>query len=309
MKIDNVHRGNRLARPVSDMLPIPDGCRHVLIAGPTAAGKSAMAMQMARETGGVVVNADALQVYSCWRVLTARPTPEEEGEIDHVLYGHVDYQTRYSVGNWLEDVTTVIRHHKDRVLIFTGGTGLYLSCLVNGIAPIPEISEDVMLRCDEQMAAGGMESLLADLVERDPDTVRQIDRTNPARIRRAWEVLQSTGKGMAFWHDQTGRPLVDLQNAMALVVEIDPQTLSCRIEHRLKQMADSGALDECRMLKQFWNPSLPASRALGAREFMASLDGSITLEEAISQAAIATRQYAKRQRTWFRNRMKGWKRV
>lgn len=289
---------------------LPDGCRNVLIAGPTASGKSAVALRIARSTGGIVVNADALQVYDCWQVLTARPSAEDESRAEHALYGHVDYRTRYSVGRWLREVAELLERHAGRVLIFTGGSGLYLTCLVNGMAPIPPVGGETRVACDERLQEGGPKSLLDDLLELDPETAAGLDHDNPARIRRAWEVFMSSGRGLSEWHREIVEPLVDLESALAIVIEMDRDALVERIERRLAIMASGGAIDECRHLRQVWDPSLPASRALGASEFMAHIDGEISLDEALDRASVATRQYAKRQRTWFRNRMgKDWLRV
>ncbi len=271
----------------------------ILIAGPTASGKSALAMDLAARDGRVIVNADALQVYACWRILTARPTAQDEATLSHALYGHVGRSTPYSVGHWLRDVTPLL----SRPVVIVGGTGLYLSALTEGLADIPPTPPAIRAEADRRRAAEGPQALLAEL---DPATAARIDRQNPARIQRAWEVQAATGRGLAAWQDETAAPLLPLSRAEALVLRPDVDWLNARIDRRFDQMIAAGALDEARAALPDWNPALPSSRAIGAPELIAHLRGEMPLADAIAAAKTASRQYAKRQRTWFRSRMGAW---
>ncbi|TMV84057.1 tRNA (adenosine(37)-N6)-dimethylallyltransferase MiaA [Thioclava sp. BHET1] len=273
----------------------------VLIAGPTASGKSALALEIARRQGGVIVNADALQVYGCWRVLTARPSAAETAQAPHHLYGHVAREAAYSVGHWLRDLAPLLG--KGARPIITGGTGLYFSALTEGLAEIPPTPPAIRQEADARRAAEGIAPLLAEL---DPETRAKIDTLNPARIQRAWEVQRATGRGLAAWQGETGAPLLPLAQVQAIVLRPDRDWLSHRIARRFHQMLDHGALEEARAEMPYWEPSRPSARAIGAAELIAHLEGAMTLAEAEEAAVIATRQYAKRQRTWFRNRMKAW---
>ena len=273
----------------------------VLIAGPTASGKSGLAMQLAVEQGRVIVNADALQVYGCWRLLTARPDAGDEARVPHLLYGHVGREQPYSVGHWLREVRAVLARHPTAVIV--GGTGLYFSALTEGLADIPPTPPETRALADARLRAEGPQALLAEL---DTDTTARIDPLNPARIQRAWEVQHATGRGLAAWQDQTGPADVPLNRAQALVLRPDPDWLGARIDQRFDQMMQHGALDEVRAHLAQWEPALPSMKAIGAPELVAHLRGDLGLEEAVALAKIATRQYAKRQRTWFRNRMGHW---
>ena len=274
--------------------------RHVLIAGPTASGKSELALRIAETGGGVIVNADASQVYDCWRILTARPDPAEERRAPHRLYGHVAARAPYSAGHWLREVAALL-DAGDR-LVIVGGTGLYFSALTEGLAEIPPTPPEVRHDGD----ARPLDALVADL---DPTTRARIDLRNRARVQRAWEVLTATGRGLAAWQDDTGDPVLPLHQAQAIVFDAGKDWLGQRIEARFDRMIAAGVLDEVRNVLPDYDPALPAHRAIGAPELVAHLRGWITLNEAREAAVIATRQFAKRQRTWFRNRMKGWRRL
>jgi tRNA dimethylallyltransferase len=274
--------------------------RHVLIAGPTASGKSELALRIAETEGGVIVNADASQVYDCWRILTARPDPSEEGRAPHRLYGHVAARAPYSAGHWLREVAGLL-DAGDR-LVIVGGTGLYFSALTEGLAEIPPTPREVRQDGD----ARPLDVLVSDL---DPETRARIDLRNRARVQRAWEVLSATGRGLAAWQDETGDPILPLHRAQAIVLDAGRDWLGQRIEARFDRMIAAGVLEEVRNVLPDHDPALPAHRAIGAPELVAHLQGRITLDEAREAAVIATRQFAKRQRTWFRNRMKGWRRV
>ncbi|WP_415393700.1 tRNA (adenosine(37)-N6)-dimethylallyltransferase MiaA [Paracoccus sp. SJTW-4] len=279
-----------------------DPARLVLIAGPTAAGKSALALRIAQETGRAVVNADALQVWSCWRVLTARPSARDEAAAPHLLYGHVAPGRSYSVGDWLAEVGALLA--TGRGLVIAGGTGLYLSALTRGLAVIPPVPPEIRAQGDSWLARdGGLADMIAAL---DARTRAGLDLRNPARVQRAWEVLAATGRGLADWQADTPPPLVAPEQAQRFVLQMDRDVLAGRIARRFDAMLDEGALDEVRAMLPRWDPRAQWARAIGAAELAGHLSGRLTLAEARERAVIATRQYAKSQRIWFRNRMRDW---
>ncbi|WP_291728816.1 tRNA (adenosine(37)-N6)-dimethylallyltransferase MiaA [Leisingera sp. F5] len=272
----------------------------VLIAGPTASGKSALALEIAARQGGIIVNADASQVFDCWRVITARPSAEEEAAAPHALYGHIAYDADYSAGHWLREVLELL-NGPERVII-TGGTGLYFTALTEGMADIPATPAAVRAKGDGLP----LETLLADL---DPETASRIDLQNRARVQRAWEVLKATGRPLASWQDETPAPALPLSGCTALVLNSEKSWLETRIRKRFGLMLDQGAMDEIEAMQDRYDPALPSCKAIGVPELMAYAQGLITLEEAEERAAIATRRFAKRQRSWFRARMKDWQQV
>ena len=278
------------------MIDIPPD-RPVLIAGPTASGKSALAARIVRDGGGIVVNADALQVYGNWRILTARPSVPEEAAFPHALYGHVDRDAQYSVGHWLREVGAILKGSHRPVIV--GGTGLYFTALTEGLAPIPATPAEIRTEGD----ALPLPELVRTL---DADTAAGIDLNNRARVQRAWEVLRATGKGLAAWQADTPPPLLPLDRTTALVLRPKAAWLDARIDRRFDGMMAEGALEEARAELPHWQANRPSSRAIGAPELIAHLRGEMTLEEAVAAGKLATRQYAKRQRTWFRNRMRAW---
>lgn len=271
--------------------------RPVLIAGPTASGKSALALAIAESQDGVIVNADASQVYDCWRVLTARPSEDEEARAPHALFGHLPYDARYSTGAWLREAVPFLSGAQRP--IFVGGTGLYLAALTEGLSEIPATPPDLRAHADTLP----LERLCADL---DPDTAAKIDLANRARVQRAWEVLQATGRGLAAWQADTPPPALPLKAAQAFVMDAPKDWLTPRIERRFDAMLEGGALDEARAMLDRYDPALPSCRAIGAPELVAYLHGEMDLDTARETATIATRQYAKRQRTWFRKRCRDW---
>ncbi|PIE06930.1 MAG: tRNA (adenosine(37)-N6)-dimethylallyltransferase MiaA [Rhodobacterales bacterium] len=275
--------------------------RPVLIAGPTASGKSALALAIAARQGGTVVNADALQVFANWRILTARPSPDEEAQAPHALYGHVPGDAAYSVGHWLREVAPLLAGPARPIIV--GGTGLFFSALTTGLAGIPPTPPQVRAEADARMAGEGRAALLAEL---DPATAARIDRLNPARVQRAWEVQRSTGRGLAAWQDDTPPPLLPLARAQPLLVAAGRDWLNARIAARFDAMLAAGALEEARANLPGWSPALPSAKAIGARDLIAYLRGETDLETARTRAITASRRYAKRQRTWFRGRMRDW---
>lgn len=268
----------------------------VLIAGPTASGKSALALHIAQTQGGIIVNADALQVYAGWRILTARPDAREMAQAPHHLYGHVAPDSPYSVGDWLRNVAPLLLNQRP---IIVGGTGLYFQALTIGLASIPPASDTIRAQAD----ALSLPELLSGLDDR---TRTGIDTRNRARVQRAWEVQAQTGKSIAAWQADTPPPLLNLTETIPIVLDAPKDWLTPRIQMRFQQMIEKGALDEARAMLPAWNPSDPSSKAIGAAELIAHLKGQMTLEDAAEAAIIATRQYAKRQRTWFNKRMKDW---
>ncbi|WP_299638654.1 tRNA (adenosine(37)-N6)-dimethylallyltransferase MiaA [uncultured Ruegeria sp.] len=279
--------------------PIPDD-KPVLIAGPTASGKSALALEIAERHGGVIVNADASQVYDCWRVISARPSNEEETRAPHLLYGHVAYDQDYSTGHWLREVVPLLTG--DQRPIIVGGTGLYFSALTEGMAQIPATPTAVRAEADQMPMADLLEGV-------DADTLAGLDAQNRARVQRAWEVQRATGRSLLSWQAETPPPILQLHDTVPIVFDVDKTLLLDRIERRFDQMIEQGAIEEVRAMQDRFDPTLPACKAIGVPELRAYLDGAMTLHQARERATIATRQFAKRQRTWFRARMKAWNHV
>ena len=274
--------------------------RPVLIAGPTASGKSELALRIAERDGGVIINADASQVYDCWRVVTARPSAQDESRAPHLLYGHLAEDAPYSAGHWLREVTPLL-NGPDRPII-VGGTGLYFLTLTEGMAEIPATPAAIRAEGDRMSLEALSDAL-------DDTTRMRIDMKNRARVQRAWEVLRATGRALADWQDDTPPPVLPYENCTALVVEADRDWLEARIRRRFSMMIANGALEEARAMQGRYDPNLPSCKAIGVPELMAHLNGDLSLAEAVESASVATRQYAKRQRTWFRSRMKKWQRV
>jgi len=276
----------------------------VLIAGPTASGKSALALQIATAGGGVIINADAIQVFAGWRILTARPSAEDEAAAAHALYGHVPFEAPYSVGAWLRDVAALL--HGGARPIIVGGTGLYFTALTQGLAEIPETPAEVRNAADAMRLAGDVQQMIDAL---DAGTRARIDVRNPMRVQRAYEVQRSTGRGLAAWQDATPDPLLPLESCTALVMDARKDWLNARIAQRFDLMIEMGALDEARANLSRYDPALLSCKAIGAPELVAHLRGALTLDEAREAATIATRQFAKRHRTWFRSKMAAWQPV
>jgi tRNA dimethylallyltransferase len=273
----------------------------VLIAGPTASGKSGLALRIAEAQGGVIVNADALQVYEGWRILTARPGPAEEARAPHALYGHVPFEDDYSVGDWLRALRPLLAVHRRPIVV--GGTGLYFRALTEGLAEIPPVPAAVRTEAD----AMGDAELLAALDAADPALAARIDRQNRARVQRGWEVWRATGRPLSDWQAETAPPDLPLDRAQAFIIDADRDWLNARIATRFDRMLDEGALAEAEANLRRWDAGGGARKAIGAPELIAHLRGEMTLAAAREAAIIASRQYAKRQRTWFRARMRGWR--
>lgn len=285
----------------------------ILIAGPTASGKSSLALELAEQLGDcVIVNADSMQVYSGWSLLTARPSSYEEEQVPHRLYGHIDPAETYSVGAWLREIYGVLKEARETELrpIIVGGTGLYFTSLVRGLSMIPEIPDEVRERAEEKLSQLGRSAFHTELLRRDPKA-EGVDPMNPRRLVRAWEVHAHTGKSLTEWAAQTPPPLLPLgQTKASIILEADPDWLRDRIEQRFDEMIDFGALDEATMMVERDIPEgTPSLKALGGPALMAHIRGMVPLEEAVEVGKADTRRYAKRQRTWFRNQMADWSRI
>ena len=283
----------------------------ILIAGPTASGKSALALHMAKKTGGFIVNTDSMQVYDVLDLLSARPQSDELREAEHFLYGHVAPSVSYSTGKWFADVEALLSRAdlRTRTPIFVGGTGLYFRALLGGLSQMPEVPADVREHWRNRMSEEGAEALHTHLTELDPEIAATLRPTDSQRIVRALEVFEGTGKSLLHWQKNTGTALVDDASATKIVLLPDRKWLGERIAQRFNLMWDHGALDEVRALSALrLDPALPAMKAIGVREISAFFAGEMTREDAIERSIIATRQYAKRQSTWFRNQLdESWK--
>jgi len=279
----------------------------VLIAGPTASGKSALALARAREAGGVIVNTDALQVYDGLRLITARPSDQETAQAPHRLYGVVPPEQRFSTGDWARAAERVIAETGDAPLIFTGGTGLYFETLVSGFADVPVVSPEALAWATDEVAGLGREERGRLIADRDPVIALRLKAPDPQRVIRALAVLKSTGRSLATFQDTPHRALLEGWEIERVVLNPDREVLRQRIAARFELMLELGAVEEVRaFLARELDPSLPAMKAIGVREIADWLAGTATREEMIERAVTATRQYAKRQRTWFRGRMADW---
>jgi tRNA dimethylallyltransferase len=285
----------------------------ILITGPTASGKSALALRFAAETGGAVINADSMQVYDTLRVLTARPLDEEMEGFPHHLYGHVPVTGVHSTGEWLRDVTALLPRLRTegRLPIFVGGTGLYFKALTGGLSDMPEISQDIRCRVRLRMKEEGAETLHAELAGRDPAVAAALQPSDGQRIVRALEVLEETGRSIGEFQGKLGPMVIDPARARKFVVLPDRDVLRDRINRRFEQMFDSGAVEEVKaLMAQNPDPAVPAMKAIGVPQIIDMMNGLMTAEEVVERASALTRQYAKRQMTWFRNQMDdSWERI
>ena len=288
-------------RPIYTMTVDP---RIIIVAGPTASGKSALAIALAERLNGVVINADSMQVYRDLRVLTARPTEEDEARVPHRLYGVLDATERCSAGLWRDQAAEVIAeaHAAGRRAIVTGGTGFYLEALTQGLSAIPEISTDAYAAAESIIAEIGLAAFASRLALRDPESVARIPPTDRQRLVRAWAVLEETGRPLSKWH----RLPASSPALPATAVWLNPPrpALYARCDARLEAMLAGGALEEVEaLLARNLDPALPAMKALGVPELSAYVRGEVSLEEATTAAQTLTRRFAKRQLTWFRHRL------
>ena len=278
----------------------------ILIAGPTASGKSALALVLAEKLGGAIINADSMQVYRDLRIITARPTPEEEARVPHRLYGHVDAAENFSVGRWCAEAANVlaVTKREARVAIVVGGTGLYFSALTQGLAAVPPIPAQIRNEVRARLASDGAEALHAELTRRDPVAAARLMPGDRARVTRALEVILATGRSISQWHESNMPACVDAALVAKVFLMPDRDALLRRIDTRFDAMMAAGALDEVRALAgRRLDPNLPAMKAHGVPWLIRHLNGEMALAEAIEGGKRDTRQYTKRQATWFRNQL------
>jgi tRNA dimethylallyltransferase len=278
----------------------------VLIAGPTASGKSALALDLARKTGGVVINTDSMQVYRDLRVLTARPSVEEEKEVPHRLYGHVDAAVNFSAGAWVTDATKVLGEARaeKRLPIFVGGSGLYFKALTRGLSAVPSIPAEVRDAVRARLERDGVEALHAELQRRDAAYAERLKPRDRSRVARALEVIEATGRSLTDWHREGMPPLFPPGSFRALFLMPERDVLYARIDARFEKMLQAGALNEVKQLAaRNLDSLLPAMKAHGVPALIRHLKGELTRDEASEIGRADTRHYAKRQFTWFRHQL------
>jgi tRNA dimethylallyltransferase len=274
----------------------------VLIAGPTASGKSDAALALAQRINGVVINADSMQVYREAPILTAQPSAADKARAPHLMYGHVGAREVYSVGRWRDDAIAALETLEGRTPIFVGGTGMYFMALTDGLAAIPPIPADIRDAARALLEEIGVEALHARLTARDPLTASKLRPTDPQRTLRAWEVLQATGRPLAQWQDAPAAPVLKDKKVAAFVLDPPRPILRARIAARFAAMMDEGGLSEAVALAGL-DPALPAAKLLGLAPLQALAAGTLSKDQALEAAITGTRQFAKRQMTWFRHRM------
>ena len=282
-----------------------------LIAGPTASGKSALALKMARETGAVIINADSQQLYADLRILTARPSPEDEAQADHRLYGVADAAEAWSVGKWSRAALAILDELRaeNRPAILVGGTGLYFTALTRGLADIPPVASAIRDLVEADFLVQGEALFRTRLAEIDPTAAQGIEAGDRQRLVRAMSVHAATGRPLTAWKAET-RPLLEPGSWIGLVIEPDRKVLYANCDQRADVMVEMGALDEVRRLEaRSLSPALPAMKAVGVRELAAYASGVLDRPAAVAALKQATRNYAKRQLTWFRNQCRDWPRV
>ncbi|MGD9838074.1 MAG: tRNA (adenosine(37)-N6)-dimethylallyltransferase MiaA [Afipia sp.] len=291
---------------LKDDADVAGGTKAVLIAGPTASGKSALALALAEATGGIVINTDSMQVYRDLRIITARPTPADEARVPHRLYGTCDAAINCSAGSWVTDAAAMLAEARAarRLPIFIGGTGLYFKALTRGLSAVPPIPQEVRDDVRARMERDGVEALHAELARRDPVSGTKLKPRDSARVARALEVIEATGRALPDWHSEGLPPLLEPDGVKAIFLAPDRKDLYARIDKRFTAMMDAGALDEVAALAaRRLDPMLPAMKAHGVPALIRYLAGEITMEQAISTGQIDTRHYAKRQFTWFRHQL------
>ena len=278
----------------------------ILLAGPTASGKSALALALAEKLGGTIINADSMQVYRDLRLITARPSVEEERRVPHRLYGHVDAAENYSVGAWRSEAVLQLAaaERESRVAIVVGGTGLYFNALTRGLAAMPPIPKRIRDEVRGRLKAEGAAALHDELQRLDVAAAARLNRGDGARVSRALEVMLATGRSILDWHEHTTSSGADLLPAVKIFLSPDRGELASRIDARFDAMIEAGAIEEVRaLMARSLDPSLPAMKAHGVPWLIRQLKDEITLAEAAEGAKRDTRQYTKRQATWFRNQL------
>ena len=278
----------------------------MLIAGPTASGKSALALSLAERTGGIVINTDSMQVYRDLRVITARPTPDEEAHVPHRLYGHVDAGVNCSAGMWVTDAAAALAEARaqHRLPIFIGGSGLYFKALTRGLSAVPPIPPEVREDIRARLERDGVEALHELLAQRDPVAAERLKPRDRTRIARALEVIEATGRSLTDWHRDGLPPLLPPDRVKAVFLAPDREALYARIDTRFGAMLEAGALEEVRALaERHLDPLLPAMKAHGVPALIRHLRGEISLADAAEIGRADTRHYAKRQFTWFRHQL------
>lgn len=280
--------------------------RITLLAGPTASGKSALALKWAQTSGAVIVNADSQQLYADLRVLSARPSPEDEARVEHRLYGIADGAEAWSVGRWSRAVLKELGMLGDRPAIIVGGTGLYFTALTKGLAEIPSVPQTQRDHWVQAYDQKGEAVVRSELGRRDPDAERRIAPGDRQRLIRALSVATHTGRALSDWQADT-RPLLPPKSWKGYVLRPERADLYARCDARFEAMLDQGALIEVQaLMERRLSPDLPVMKAVGVRELAAFQSGQMSLDEAVAAARQATRNYAKRQLTWFRNQMGDW---
>ena len=282
-----------------------------LIAGPTASGKSALALRLAEESGAEIVNADSMQVYADLRVLTARPSEADEARAPHHLYGVADGDDPWSVGRWLREALIVLERLRStgRPAIVAGGTGLYFRALTRGLADTPEVPEDARSEAAVRLEARGEAAFRQELARRDPRAEARIAPGDRQRLIRAWAVAETTGRPLSDWQAETAPPL-PASAWRGMVLEPARPELYARCDSRVAAMVEGGALEEVRSLVvRGLDPARPVMKAVGVRPLARRLAGELTLVQAVEAVRQETRNYAKRQLTWFRNQTPDWPRV
>ncbi len=278
----------------------------VLIAGPTASGKSALALELALSVGGIVINADSMQVYRDLRIITARPTEGEEARVPHRLYGHVDAAVNFSAGAWVADATRTLEEAlaEGRLPIFVGGTGLYFKALTAGLSAVPPIPAEIREGVRARLEQNGVEALHAELARRDPRAAERLNLRDRTRIARALEVVEATGRSLLDWHHEGQPPLLPKDSFRAVFLAPERDELYARIDARFDAMLGAGALNEVeRLAARNLDPLLPAMKAHGVPALIRHLRGELSLGEAATIGRADTRHYAKRQFTWFRHQL------
>ena len=290
--------------PVPLSAPLP-----LLVAGPTASGKSAYALARAADRPSVIINADSMQVYAELRVITARPPPGDEALVTHALYGHVSGRRAYSAGHYLRDVAAVLERARSEGLrpIIVGGTGLYFRALLEGLSPVPAVPDDIRAYWRSQAGLLGARDLHAVLASRDPGMAERLRPSDPQRVTRALEVLAATGQSLSHWQATPGTPLIVPAACETIVIAPQRGALYARADARFDAMLAAGALEEVRALAELnLDPALPVMRALGVPQLMQHERGAVSLTGAIAAAKLATRRYIKRQQTWIKRNMMSW---